>query len=182
MKTFPNRCMALMLFAMVPVACALGAPGQKKPTPAPASASSQAAPAEATTGIADRMRNFSIERRDEALASARRATDELDRQLDRLQAQTTEGWSRMNADTRVRSQRAMADLRARRNTLAEWVGGLQHGSAGAWTEVRSGFAKSYDDLAAALRKARAEFGKPTPDQAQPAPEKDRRNTRDEAHP
>ena len=53
----------------------------------------------------------------------------------------------------------MADLRQRRNALAEWYGGMRHSSTAAWGEVRTGFVSSYHELAAALRKARAEFAK-----------------------
>lgn len=107
--------------------------------------------------IAETIRGYTVERREEAVATARRATDEIDRQMERLQTQMSEGWSLMSSASRERSEKAMADLRTRRNSLAEWVGGMKHGSSGAWTEVKGGFARSYDELADALRKARSEF-------------------------
>jgi hypothetical protein len=125
------------------------------------------------------IRGYSVERRDEAIAAARRATDEMDRQMERLQTQMSEGWSRMSAASRERSRKAMADLRMRRNTLAEWIGGMKHGSSDAWTEVKGGFARSYDELAVAVRKARAEFEKarheqtPKPADQQPGDKKGR---------
>lgn len=101
----------------------------------------------------DAIHSFSVERRAEAIANARRAADDLDRQMERLQQQTDQGWSRMSQAARDRSQATMADLRKRRNALAEWVGGLRHGSVAAWGEVRDGFIGSYHELADAIRDA-----------------------------
>jgi hypothetical protein len=123
----------------------------------PAASSTAGQPAKPDKKIAETIRGYTVERRDEAVATARRATDEIDRQMERLQTQMSEGWSRMSSASRERSAKAMADLRTRRNSLAEWVGGMKHGSSGAWTEVKGGFARSYDELADALRKARSEF-------------------------
>lgn len=79
--------------------------------------------------------------------------------MERLQQQTDQNWARMSQASRTRSQATMADLRKRRNALAEWVGGLRHSSATAWGDVRSGFVKSYHELADAIRKARDESDK-----------------------
>lgn len=137
------------------------APATTPPTPEERAGKAEKTPSET-------IRGYTVERRDEAIAAARRATDEMDRQMERLQTQMSEGWSRMNTATRERSEKAMEDLRTRRNTLAEWVGGMKHGSSGAWTEVKGGFARSYDELAVALRKARTEFEQGRREKAAPA--------------
>lgn len=129
---------------------ATNAPATQPPAPAEPGGKARKSPSET-------IRGYTVERRQEAVAAARRATDDMDRQMERLQTQMSEGWSRMSSASRDRSAKAMEDLRTRRTALAEWVGGLKHGSSGAWTEVKSGFARSYDELAVALRKARAEF-------------------------
>lgn len=105
----------------------------------------------------DAVRNYSVERRKEAVAEARRAMEETDRRAERLQARIVERWDRMDATARDRSQAAMADLRQRRNAMAEWAGGMQHGSREAWDEVKAGFVRSYHDFQAALDRARAQF-------------------------
>lgn len=107
----------------------------------------------------DAIRSYSAERRTEALANARRAADDLDRQMERLQQQTDQNWARMSQASRARSQATMADLRERRNALAEWVGGMRHSSTATWGEVRVGFVKSYHELADAIRKAWDEYDK-----------------------
>jgi hypothetical protein len=60
----------------------------------------------------------------------------------------------------------MADLRKRRNQLAEWYGGMRHSSVDAWGEVKSGFVTSYHDLADAMRNAREQFDQDRSDEAQ----------------
>lgn len=136
-----------------------GQAGQQTEAAAPAATPSSSAeqPGQADRKLTETIRGYSVERRDEAIATARRATDEMDRQMERLQTQMSEGWSRMSTASRERSRQAMADLRTRRNTLAEWIGGMKHGSSDAWTEVKGGFARSYEELALAVRKARSEF-------------------------
>lgn len=153
---------AALLMAVMPLTAAQTA--AKKPPDPP-----QAAHPEGPQGSGDiskevghtldAIRTYSVERRAQAVADASRATEVLDRQMQRLQEQTDQRWDRMNRTTKARSQATMADLRNRRNALAEWSGGMRHSSAAAWTEVRGGFVKSYRELAEAMRKARAEFDK-----------------------
>jgi hypothetical protein len=93
----------------------------------------------------------------------------------------------MADSTQSRSQDAMRRLRERRTDLAEWYGGLRHGSAGAWSEVTTGFADSYRAMSDALRRARDEFQQPSrtpsaaPGQEKPAedqPAKEKPTTND----
>lgn len=171
MNAIPRLSAAAVLTIIMPLAAAQGA-SQKPPPAAPSTAeqskSQPAKPPQKSTSTpvrkeidqaVDAIRTYSAERRTEALANARRASDDLDRQMERLQQQTDQAWNRMSQASRTRSQATMADLRKRRNALAEWVGGMRHSSATAWGEVRAGFVKSYHELANAVRKAREELEK-----------------------
>lgn len=159
-----------VLLGAIPLAAALDAPQQVPPETPPAPGQAQEATDEAgEQRRVEALRAVSAERRDEAIATARRAADDLDRQMERLQRQMDDGWDRMSQATRSRSQATMTGLRQRRNALAEWFGGMRHSSGAAWSEVRGGFMKSYQELAEALRKARAEFAG---DQADRAPDAD----------
>lgn len=109
----------------------------------------------------DAIRGYSVERRDEALARARTALQETDRDLRELQARSDAQRERLGDAARARRDEAMADLRERRNQLAEWTGALQHGSTQAWAEVKDGFVRSYRELADALAKAQAQFEQET---------------------
>lgn len=154
-----------VLVAVVPLAAAQDAPRQapREKTPPPGQAQQEATDEAGEQRRVEALREVSAERRDEAVAAARRAADELDRQMERLQRQMDESWERMSQVARARSRATMADLRQRRNALAEWLGGMRHSSGPAWDEVRGGFVKSYQELAEAMLRARAEFAKQAQD-------------------
>lgn len=114
------------------------------------------------------IRSYSIERRKEAVAEARKAMEDADRRSERLQAVMVGRWDRMDAAARQRSQDAMADLRRRRNELGEWAGGMKHGSREAWDEVKAGFIRSYRDFIDALESARRQDEKQAEQDQPPA--------------
>ncbi len=147
-----------------PVAISTGAPPAQAAPPAPAPPANSAKP-DAEQAV-DVIRGYSTELREQAVANARQAADDLDNQMARLQQEMDRGWARMSQTARTRSQSTMSDLRKRRNELGEWYGGMQHGSAAAWVEVRTGFVNTYRELADAMVRARTEL-----DQAQKPAEK-----------
>jgi hypothetical protein len=51
----------------------------------------------------------------------------------------------------------LSALRKDRNKVAEWYGGLKHGSSQGWEDVKSGFSKSSQDLHDAFKKAYNDF-------------------------
>lgn len=105
----------------------------------------------------DALASYSVERRDEAVAGAQKASVALDAEIARLQERMDHGVQRMSQAARDRSRLSMDDLHRRRSELAEWMGGLRHGSATAWSEVKRGFARSADELEQAVQRARAQF-------------------------
>ena len=171
-KAFCWMCLAAVLVMPLPGVAAPEQSQQAPPESASAAVPPEPVPDEAAEAAEragqksamDELRALSAERRDEAIAAAGRAAADLDREMARLQQEMDQGWGRMSQAARERSQAAMVDLRHRRNTLAEWFGGMRHGSTAAWAEVRGGFANSYQELAEALRKARAEFARQAQDE------------------
>lgn len=166
--TLRTFCAAWLLVTAMPLMAAQDAAKKAPPGAAPAARQSEDKPAEGRDAKAARLkreldqkveaiRTYSAEGRNEALANAKRAADDLDRQIQALQQQMDQRSNRMGEAARDRARATMADLGKRRNALAEWMGGLRHGSTAAWGEVRSGFVRSYHELADALRKARADF-------------------------
>lgn len=184
MNTTPRiLCAALLLVTVIPMVAAQDAAIEDPPAAAPAAGQSKDKPAETSNAKADRLkqeldqkveaiRTYSAERREEAVANAKRAADDLDRQIQTLQQHMDQRWGRMSEMARSRAQATMADLQEQRNALAEWMGGLRHGSTAAWGEVRSGFVESYQELADALRKARADVEREKKDRATEEPAKD----------
>ena len=165
MNTIARTSAAALLVAVMPMAAAQSSP--QNPQDSPPAEQVQEDPAKDTqegVGIrkeidqtVDAIRSYSAERRTEAMANAKRGIEDLDRQMQLLQERMDQRRGRMSQSARSRSEATMADLRERRNTLAEWYGGLRHSSTAAWGEVRAGFVKSYHDLADAMRKANEVF-------------------------
>jgi hypothetical protein len=160
-----------LLVALAPLVNAQDASKPAQSTPpqtepaAPAPAQGEKAKKELDEAV-DAIRDYSIDRRDEAMASARQSTEVLDKRIEAMQSQMENGWARMSQATRTRSEQTMTDLRKRRNQLSEWYGGMRHSSVDAWGEVKSGFVTSYHDLADAMRKAREQFDQARSEEAQ----------------
>ena len=171
MNTASRICAVALLVAMAPLVDAQDAPKQAQSTPpqseeaAPAPAQAEKTKKEMDEAI-DAIRDYSVERRDEAVTRARQSTEALDKRIDALQSQIEDRWARMSQATRIRSEQTMADLRQRRNQLAEWYGGMRHSSVDAWSEVKSGFVTNYHDLVEAMRKAREQLDQERADEAQ----------------
>lgn len=158
MKRLRRSCLAVLIAGWLPLAFAQDA---HKPVDSEKQQREQVK--KEVDEAADAIRDYSIERRKEAVDRARKSLTEADRRMDRLDAQMNERWERMSEAARKRSQEAMSDLHRRRNDVAEWTGGMRHSSDEVWEDVKSGFIKSYHELADALQKARAQFDR---DQAQ----------------
>lgn len=186
MNALPRLCSLILLLACgAPVLATAQTPParaeQRETKEAPATLARESQPKpmrEEVDEAIDAIRTYSIERRKDAMERARKAAQELDQGAAELQDQLDRGWDRMSETTRTRARETMADLRQRRRDLAEWYGGMKHGSAEAWTEVKDGFVHSYHDLADALKKARAEIDRDTPAPAEkPSSEKQQEQER-----
>jgi hypothetical protein len=98
-----------------------------------------------------------VVQRDEAIAAAKNQLNRIDAKIEALQSDLNEDWQDMSKAAQQKKQATLKTLREKRNDVAEWFGGLQHSSAEAWEEVKTGFAKSYDHLQKTFSKASDEF-------------------------
>lgn len=101
------------------------------------------------------IKGYTVAQRDEAVKQAKAALDDADARIRRLERKLDNDWDKMDQTARKKARATLDALRSERNDLAEWYGGLKHGSSEAWEEVKGGFAKSYD----ALKKSFARAGK-----------------------
>jgi hypothetical protein len=103
------------------------------------------------------IKDYTVAQRDEAVKEAKAALDDADVRIRRLERRLDRDWDGMDQAARKKARATLDALRRERGDLAEWYGGLKHGSKEAWEEVKSGFAKSYDELKKSFAKARKEF-------------------------
>lgn len=103
------------------------------------------------------IKDYSVAQRDQAVKKVKSALDELDSRIDKLQDRIDDNWDKMNKATRQKTKATLRAIRKQRNEVAEWYGGLQHSSSGAWEDMKKGFSDSYTSFYDAWRKVEAEF-------------------------
>lgn len=98
------------------------------------------------------IKDFSAEQRDEAVAKTEALLAELDAELEEQQSAIQANWQSMTEATREESRDALRALKQERNDLAEWLGGIKHGSDEAWDDMVNGFTAAYADFTDAWAK------------------------------
>jgi hypothetical protein len=101
--------------------------------------------------------SYTIAERDQAIKSAQTALADADARMRRMERKVDAEWDNMDAAARKKARATLNTLHKERDELAEWYGGLKHGSAEAWDEVKSGFVKSYETLKHSFSKAGKEL-------------------------
>lgn len=99
------------------------------------------------------IKSYSITQRDQAVQKAKEVLEDFDARINDLESQVSQKWDQMDQSARQEALSSMASLRKQRNAVAEWYGGLKHGSKQAWEDVKAGFSKSFHDLGDAFNKA-----------------------------
>jgi predicted RNase H-like nuclease (RuvC/YqgF family) len=112
---------------------------------------------EESVEVSQKIKNYTIKQRDEAVKAAKAGLADLDARIDRMERRLEKNWNKMDEAARAKARTTMASLRKQRNEAAEWYGSMKHSSAAAWNDVKKGFAKSYDDLKASFKKAEREY-------------------------
>ena len=122
--------------------------------PAPAQTTSQDVKQKASeTGQA--IRDYSVEKKDEAVAHAKKATADLGAKIKELETQA----ARQTGEIKARSQEQIKDLKAKRAKASQKATELGRATKASWERAKEGFADAYRDLASAYDKAATEFKK-----------------------
>ena len=143
-----NRCVTLAIFAI-----ALGA----FLTPA-APAVGQTSGKDATQKVGeagDAIKGYTVEKKSEAVAYAKKLMSDLDVKIKDLDAQVTRDSSAAKADL----ERQLKELKVTRDKTAKKADELRRASAESWESVKHGFANSYKDLQSAYDKIAARLRK-----------------------
>jgi predicted nucleic acid-binding Zn-ribbon protein len=149
---FKNICCAALALLIAGI---LPADAAEPTSPAPKATVKDISRQASETG--QTIRNYTVEQRDEAVKSARKALDDADSRIHRLEKKIDAEWDDMDQAARRKARAALDALRRERNNLAEWFGGLKHSSREAWEEVKGGFVKSYDALKESFSRAAKHF-------------------------
>jgi uncharacterized coiled-coil DUF342 family protein len=121
---------------------------------APLPALAQGVPKKVTeTGEA--IRDYTVERKDEAVAHARKLASDLDAKIKELEAQA----AKRTGEAKAKLQEQIKDLKAKRDEASRKLNDLTRASRASWDRAKEGFADAYRDLAQAYARAAAEFKK-----------------------
>ena len=101
------------------------------------------------------IKDYTVEKKDEAVAHAKKITADLDAKIKDLEAQA----SKQTGEIKAKSQAQIKDLKAKRTKASKKVAELSRATKASWDRAKEGFADAYRDLAAAYDKAVAEFKK-----------------------
>ena len=104
------------------------------------------------------IKDYSADQKDEAVKKVKAELDDLDEKIDNLEKKIDEKWDKMDKAARNKSRDTLKELREKREKVAEWFGGLKHGSKEAWEETKKGFSNSYKKLQDSWKKAVKEYG------------------------
>lgn len=86
---------------------------------------------------------YSEQEREQALAEAREALNQLDAEIERREQALRENWSEMSDAARETAEARLRDLRQARNRLGERYGALESGASSAWDELKTGFSDAW---------------------------------------
>ena len=108
-----------------------------------------------TKDSTDGIKGYTVDKKNEAVALAKKLVSDVDAKIKDLDAQVSRDTSAAKAD----GQRQLNELKATRDKTAKKADDLGRASAASWDSVKTGFAdsykdlqKAYDDAAATLRK------------------------------
>jgi len=122
--------------------------------PAPAQTTSKDVSQKASeTGEA--IKDYTIEKKNEAVAQAKQLTADLDAKIKDLEAEV----SKQTGEAKAKAQAQLRDLKAKRAVASKKASDLGKATKASWDRAKEGFADAYRDLATAYEKAAAEFKK-----------------------
>jgi hypothetical protein len=95
---------------------------------------------------AESIRNYSVDKRNEAAKKAKAALDVLDSRIDALEMRIYHDWEKMDKAGREQARQTMEALHQKRVEVAEWYGGLKYSTAHSWEHMKHGFVDAYKSL------------------------------------
>ena len=110
-----------------------------------------------TTETTDAIKNYTVEKRDEAAKKVEVRLNSLDIRIKALEARIDRNWEKMDNAARERARNTLTVLHKKRIRAAEWYGSLKNSSTEAWGHVKNGFSDAYNSLRSSWEKAEKEY-------------------------
>jgi hypothetical protein len=97
----------------------------------------------------DKVKGFTHQQKEQAVAEAKKLIAATDKQIDSLAAQTKQS----GADAKAAHQQNMKELQAKKKLAQAELHKLEKASSNAWDATKEGFSNAYQDLKSAYNKA-----------------------------
>ena len=104
---------------------------------------------------AEAIKAYTVEKKNEAVAHAKKLTADLDAKIKELEAQA----SKRTGEAKAKAQTELKELKAKRAKASQKATELSKATKASWDRAKEGFVAAYHDLVAAYDKAAAEFKK-----------------------
>ena len=101
------------------------------------------------------IRGYSVEKKDEAVAYAKKVGADIDARIKELKAQA----ARQTGEAKARSQALIKDLEAKRAEAGKRATEMSRATKASWDKTKDAFAEAYREVAAAYDRAAAEIRK-----------------------
>jgi hypothetical protein len=121
------------------------------PAPARAQTSTKEATKKSAETSVDAFKDYTIEKKNEAVAHGKRLLRDADSKLKQLEAKAGK------ATGEVKAAQEVKDLKAKRAQAAQKLDEMGKASAASWDNVKQGFTDAYKDLQQGFEKAVAHF-------------------------
>jgi len=107
----------------------------------------------------EEFKHFSVEQKNEAVALARRALENLDEEIEETQTEIDQGWQNLSQEARLEKQETLSELKDERRELQGEYQELEAASADNWDEAKQRFGAAWQSTKQAWRDLTA----PNPD-------------------
>ena len=101
------------------------------------------------------IKSYTIEKKDEALAYAKKLGADVDAKIKELEAQA----ARQTGEAKAKSQALIKDLKAKRAQASQKASELSRATRASWDKAKNAFADAYREVVAAYERAAAELTK-----------------------
>jgi len=122
--------------------------------PVPASAQSKDVSQKASETVGA-IKSYTIEKKDEALAYAKKIGADVDTKIKELEAQA----ARQTGEAKAKSQMLIKDLKAKRAQASQKASELSRATKASWEKAKDAFVDAYREVVAAYERAAAELKK-----------------------
>ncbi len=110
---------------------------------------------EKAVGTVDAVKDYSVEKKNEAVRYARKLSRKADADLKDIQAKA----AKTTGEAKAKSQQQLSELKKKRAAAAKKLRELRKATTSSWDTAKQGFVDSFKDLRESLDKAAEEFKK-----------------------